>query len=144
MHILRGFYRHGAPSRKVRDWAGRWWSLWGAIDFVPAGNKVLVVAPGLNDPFGDAAELKLTGRDQGRISLADGYSSHGEPVRRVRSGSGRVVELWLAASKLVPEGRLANEMQARYGKPITPSSLARAARPRTPRPPSTPRRGRAR
>src|SRR5204863_9230594 len=30
LHILRRFATRGAPSEKVRDWAGRWWTLWGA------------------------------------------------------------------------------------------------------------------
>ena len=117
MHILRAFSQHGAPSRKVRDWAGRWWSLWGAVDLVPIGNKVLIAAPGFIDPIVDAGEIEISGRDEGCIALADGYSSYSEPVRRIRAGSGRVVEIWLAASKLLPEGKIAKEMQARYGNP---------------------------
>lgn len=115
MHILRMFSQRGAPSRKVRDWNGRWWSVWGGVDLVPIGNKVLIAAPAFINPFGDAGEFEITGRDQGRIALADGYSSHGEPVRRIRAASGRVTEIWLAASKLLPEGKIAKEMQARYG-----------------------------
>jgi hypothetical protein len=114
MHILRAFFRHGAPSRKVRDWAGRWWGLWGAVDLVPIGSKVLTVGPGFINPIADAGEIEITGRDQGRFAAADGYSSHGEPVRRVRNGSGEVVEVWLAASKLLPEAGMAKEMEARY------------------------------
>ena len=39
MHILRVFAKHGAPKRRVRDWTGRWWSAWGAVDLVPAGTS---------------------------------------------------------------------------------------------------------
>jgi CubicO group peptidase (beta-lactamase class C family) len=117
MHILREFSEHGAPSSKVRDWGGRWWTLWGAVDLVPAGNKVLMVAPGLNNPLGEAGQFKVTGMDRGRITLAEGFGSQGEAVRRVRSDSGVVTELWLAASKLLPESELAKEMRARYGNP---------------------------
>jgi len=125
MHILRAFSRHGAPSRKVRDWKGRWWSVWGAIDLVPMGNKVLVVGPGFINPIGDAGELEITARDQGRFAVADGYSSYGEPVRRVRDRAGKVTEVWLAASKMLPEAKVAKEMQARYG---TPAAVAAARR----------------
>ena len=52
IHMLSAFAQHGAPSRKVRDWAGRWWGLWGAIDLVPMGNKVLAFAPGFIIPSG--------------------------------------------------------------------------------------------
>lgn len=113
MHILRAFSQNGAPSRKVQDWAGRWWGLWGAIDLVPMGKKVLAVVPGLINPVGDAAEIEITGRDQGHFAAADGYSSYAEPVRRVRN-AGKVVEVWLAASKLLPEDQVAKEIKARY------------------------------
>ena len=125
MHILRAFSRHGAPSRKVRDWTGRWWSVWGAVDLVPMGNKVLVVGPGFINPIGDAGELEITARDQGRFAVADGYSSYGEPVRRVRDRAGKVVEVWLAASKMLPEAKVAKEMHARYG---TSAAVAAARR----------------
>lgn len=42
MQILRVFRTRGAPDRRLRDWAGRWWTIWGATDLVPAGNRVLV------------------------------------------------------------------------------------------------------
>ena len=128
MHILRAFAQHGAPSRKVRDWAGRWWSLWGAVDLVPIGNKVLIVAPGLINPIGDAGELEIASRDRGRIALADGYSSHGEPVRRVRDRAGKVTEVWLAASKMLPEAKIAKEMLARYGDPAAAAATRRKMR----------------
>jgi CubicO group peptidase (beta-lactamase class C family) len=114
LHILRAFCRHGPPSRKVRDWAGRWWSLWGAVDLIPMGNKVLSVGPGFINPVGDAAEIEITSRDQGHFAAADGYSSYGEPVRRVRNDAGEVVEIWLAATKLLPEDKMAAEVEARY------------------------------
>jgi len=119
VNILQGFARNGAPSRKVKDWGGRWWSLWGATDLVPMGDKVIIVGPGLWSPLLDAGEIKVTGRNTGRIALANGYGSHGEPVRRVRAKSGRITELWLAATKLLPAAKIAREMEARYGKPAS-------------------------
>jgi CubicO group peptidase (beta-lactamase class C family) len=116
MHILRAFSERGAPSRKVRSWTGRWWSLWGAVDLVPMGDKVRVAAPALVNPFGDAAELKITGRDRGSITCANGYSSYGEPVRLVRDPAGRPIELWLAASKMLPEAAVAKEVRERFGR----------------------------
>jgi CubicO group peptidase (beta-lactamase class C family) len=115
IHILRAFAQNGAPSRRVRDWSGRWWSLWGTVDLVAMGDKVVVAVPGFINPLQDANELEITGRDEGRIALAEGYGSHGEPVRRTRARSGRVEELWLGGSRMVPEKALAEEMQARYG-----------------------------
>ena len=114
-HILQSFARHGAPTRQVKDWTGRWWSLWGTVDLVPMGDKVLVAVPGAWAPFANASELAISSRSKGRIALAGGYGSHGEPVRCVRRKSGRIGELWLAGTKLVPEEELATEMLERYG-----------------------------
>ncbi|MBM3571745.1 MAG: beta-lactamase family protein [Alphaproteobacteria bacterium] len=114
MHIFTRFARDGAPQARVRDWAGRWWSLWGALDLVPVGHRVLVAMPALFNPFMDASELEVTERDRGRIALAAGYAVHGEQVRRVRAKSGRVTALWLAGNKLVGEADLRREMEQRY------------------------------
>jgi CubicO group peptidase (beta-lactamase class C family) len=129
-HILQSFARHGAPSRQVKDWTGRWWSLWGVVDLVPMGDKVLVAVPGAWEPFANASELAVTGRSEGHITLAGGYGSHGEPVRCVRNKSGKIAELWLSATKLVPESELAAEMTARYGRKAPPAKPRRRQRSR--------------
>jgi hypothetical protein len=116
MHILRAFAKHGAPNRRVRDWTGRWWSAWGAVDLVPAGNIVLIAVPNAFNPFMDASEIEVTGRDTGRIALAAGYSSHGEAVRRIRNKAGKVTAVQLAGGKMRPEKAVAAEMQRRYGR----------------------------
>jgi len=126
MHILRAFSQHGPPTRKVSGWAGRWWTLWGAVDLVPMGSKVLAIGPGFINPITDAAQIAVTGRDQGHFAVADGYSSYAEPARLVRDASGKVAEVWLAASRLLPEKKMAKEVEARY-----PGAAAGAAtRPR--------------
>ena len=118
----RRFARNGAPSRRVKDWSGRWWSLWGAIDLVPMGDKVLTIMPGFPSPFTDADEIAVSGRNTGRIALANGYGSHGEPVRCLRAKSGQITALWLGASKLLPAARAAREIEARYGKRVRRSA----------------------
>jgi len=126
LHILRGFATRGAPSRSVSDWNGRWWSTWGAIDLIPIGKIVVVANPHAGNPFLDASEVTVARKDKGRISLAGGYGSHGEPVRRTRDETGAVTELWLAGSKLLPEAQVAAEMQARHE--ALPARKRRAAR----------------
>ena len=119
-HILRHFASHGAPSRRLADWNGRWWSLWGAVDLLPVGDRIVAVNPGtpdgFPDAFKDATEIEVTGRDRGRIALASGAASHGETVRRVRNARGRVAEVWLGGNQYLPEAKVAAEMRARYGK----------------------------
>ncbi|MEO9189258.1 MAG: serine hydrolase domain-containing protein [Acetobacteraceae bacterium] len=115
MHILRAFATRGAPARKTGDWTGRWWSTWGAVDLVPMGDVVIAANPHIGNPFLDASELKITGKDKGRIALAGGYLSHGERIRRKRDKTGAVTELWLAGTKFQPEAQVAAEMETRYG-----------------------------
>ena len=114
MHILRAFKARGAPDRRVRDWTGRWWGIWGAIDLVPMGNQVIVANPHALNPFMDATEIEVNGRDTGRISLAAGYASHGQAVRRTRNKADSVTDIWLAGGNLKPEKSLAAEMERRY------------------------------
>lgn len=114
MNILRVFADRGAPSRRVRDWTGRWWSLWAAMDLVPLGDRVVVANPNFVNPFMAATEIEVTGRDVGRVSLASGYASHGEAVRRTRNKAGTVTDVWLAGAELKPEKNLAAEMERRY------------------------------
>jgi CubicO group peptidase (beta-lactamase class C family) len=114
--ILQAFARNGAPTRKVRDWGGRWWSLWIAVDLVPMGDKVLVANPGLINPLVDAAELKITSRTAGQIALAGGFGSHGEPVSCARTKSGKITVLKIAGTKFLAADKMAHEMEARYGK----------------------------
>jgi CubicO group peptidase (beta-lactamase class C family) len=115
VHILATFARHGAPTRRTRDWTGRWWSLWGAFDLVAMGDKVLIANPALLNPFTDASEFAITARDRGQITLANGYANHGEPVRRTRDARGRVTAFWLSGGKLLRAAPLAAELQRRYG-----------------------------
>jgi CubicO group peptidase (beta-lactamase class C family) len=114
-NILQAFARNGAPSRKVKDWNGRFWTLWGASDLVPMGNKVVWVAPGMITPMTDAGELTVIGRNLAKITLANGYGSYGEMVRCVRNKSGKITEL-SAGTRILPAARVAREMEKRYGK----------------------------
>jgi len=110
LHVLATFARRGAPSEAVRDWGGRWWSIWGAADLVPMGEKVLVASPALPTPFVDASEIAVSSRDHGTIVLANGFGNHGEGVERTRDSDGQVRELRLASGTLVPEDRGAAEL----------------------------------
>lgn len=114
IHILRTFADRGAPTRRVRQWTGRWWGMGGALDLVPAGNRVMVANPHAFNPFMDATEIEVTRRDSGRIAMAVGFASHGQEVRRTRNKSGTVTDIWLAGSNVKPEKTLAAELERRY------------------------------
>lgn len=112
--ILRGFESRGAPTGPARDWAGRWWHLWGAMDLVPMGERVLVGLPGQADPFAGVPEIVLDGKDSGRIERAAGLMSPGEGVRRQRDRKGRVREVWLGGTRLQSEARVKAELRRLY------------------------------
>jgi CubicO group peptidase (beta-lactamase class C family) len=115
IHILASFAKRGAPTSEVRDWTGRWWTRWVAVDLVPMGGKVMVGSPTLPNPFTDASEISVSGADCGRIGLASGTAHHGEQVRRVRGSNGKVREVWLGGMRFLPEAAVAAELERRYG-----------------------------
>ena len=137
VQIVRAYLQHGAPSARTAAWAGRWWSLWGAIDLLPMARKVLVAQPSLANPVMDATQIEPRARQpgHGRITLAGSFASHGETARLELDAQGRATAVWLAATRLQSELQAARELAARYkpapnarpAKPIKPTR-ARAAR----------------
>jgi D-alanyl-D-alanine carboxypeptidase len=77
-------------------------------------NKVLVARPDLFKPFLDASEIEVQGGREGRIALAGGYASHGEPAHLVRDRRKEIVEVRLGGVRFRDERRVAREMAARY------------------------------
>jgi CubicO group peptidase (beta-lactamase class C family) len=114
VHILASFAKHGAPTGDVRDWTGRWWALWGAVDLVPTGAKVMIAVPSLPTPFRDASEISIKGKNRGRITLANGLARHGEEVRRIRGSNGEVAELWIGDARYLSEAAFAIELEEHY------------------------------
>ncbi|MEP6876164.1 MAG: serine hydrolase domain-containing protein [Burkholderiales bacterium] len=118
LHILRSFALRGAPSRKVARWSGRWWSLWGAVDLVAVNGRVLVANPSLLNPLLDASEIEVTGSrngaSHGRIVLAGGYMSHGEPARIEFDARGKPAQFWLGGTCYLPEARVAKQLAQRH------------------------------
>jgi D-alanyl-D-alanine carboxypeptidase len=115
MDILRTFAARGAPKGAARAWSGRWWSLWGASDLVPVGDRVLVTRPLLASPFVGASELTVRG-DTARITQADGFATYGETARIVRDRRGKPTALWLGGAVLVPKEQLLRELRHRRGR----------------------------
>jgi hypothetical protein len=74
----------------------------------------MVAIPAYFNPFMDASELEVRSRNDGRIVLAGGYASHGEPVRLVRNGRGDILEVWLGGMRFLREAQVAKEMASRY------------------------------
>ncbi|MGC1885289.1 MAG: hypothetical protein WA709_04200, partial [Stellaceae bacterium] len=114
IHILATFAKNGGPKNELRDWTGRWWSLWGAVDLVPMVETVMVAAPSLPNPFTEASEISVSDKDFGCFTAATGLARYGESVRRIRRADGTVGEIWFGGTRLVPEAEAAAELKARY------------------------------
>jgi CubicO group peptidase (beta-lactamase class C family) len=126
IHILREFAKRGPPTRRVRD----------PGDYIPMGNRVILADPQLWNPFLNATEIEVTGRDKGRVSLDNGYGHMGESVSLVRGKGGKVVEIDFAGYKVLPEEKIAAEMRARCKiigtgtrGPVPPKKRGRLTRP---------------
>jgi CubicO group peptidase (beta-lactamase class C family) len=111
IHVLQTFQSRGAPLPALRDWAGRWWGLWGAIDLVPVGDAVIVANAQSATPFLDASELRLTGPDTARIGPSSGFLYYAETARRIVGADGRATELWLGGDRFLSETDRAAEIK---------------------------------
>ncbi|MGH6988094.1 MAG: serine hydrolase domain-containing protein [Caulobacteraceae bacterium] len=113
--ILARFRAEGAPEADLASWSGRWWSVWGAADLVPIGEKVILASPALAKPLSNAPEIQVVGADLARIAQAGGFHSQGEPARLIRNPIGEIVEVRIAASRFLKEEALAAELLGRFG-----------------------------
>lgn len=106
VHILRTFHDEGAPGKDVADWTGRWWSLWGAMDFVATGSHIKAFSPAVQLPFAGASHISLAGRDQGRVTRAPAAERFGEAVARVRDQDGTVTAIRIGGQDYLTEAQL--------------------------------------
>jgi CubicO group peptidase (beta-lactamase class C family) len=114
IHVLQAFRDRGGPASSLKDWTGRWWGLWGAIDLIPMGDAVVVANPQSATPFLDASELRPTGRHQARIEPSSGFLYYAETARRPIGADGRATELWLGGDKFLLEADRAAEIKQYY------------------------------
>lgn len=96
--IFNIFEKHGKPDARLSDWSARAWSLWGAIDLVPVGNKVLTTDPAGLRPFADHGEITVKEDGSAEISRANGFAGFGEPVRRRFSPDGTLRQILLGGN----------------------------------------------
>jgi CubicO group peptidase (beta-lactamase class C family) len=111
---LRACALNGAAAPATSTWRGRFWSIWGAVDLLPVGDRVLVMQPAQSSPLLDAVELIEVGETTARIGKAHGFSSHGEDARLELDGDGRPRALWLGGSRLLPEADMTAEVRQRF------------------------------
>lgn len=106
VHILRTFHDEGVPDAGAADWTGRWWNLWGPLDFVATGSHVRAFSPAAQPPFAGASHISLSGSDQGRITRAPAAERPGEAVVRARDQNGAVRAIRIGGQNYVTEAEL--------------------------------------
>ena len=114
VRILQTFAANGPPDTALADWSGRYWSLWGATDFVPVAGKILLGQPSQPNPFAEATELTPDSPDSAKITKANGYGSFGQSAHLIRSTTGQVTEIHFAGSRLKHQAAAAAEARGRY------------------------------
>lgn len=115
IRILQRFHQAGAPPAAHADWTGRWWGLWGAIEIVALGDKIITFNPAFDLPFAEASEITLSNADNGVVTSAPGFDRFGEPVHRARDANGEVVRIQIGGAGFVSEEMAKAQMQKRYG-----------------------------
>jgi hypothetical protein len=85
----------GAPvgADDAAPFCGRFASLWGVMDIVHLGDRLIMTSPQGPDPTADAAELSVIDGDTLRIDEVNGYASVGETIRYERNDAGAVVRI---------------------------------------------------
>ncbi len=78
----------------LERFTGRFASLWGVMDVVRLGDRLVVVDPAADAP-GPSAELRVEGDDRLRVTAAPGYAAPGEALR-YRFEDGAVVSVLAA------------------------------------------------
>ena len=117
--ILRTFADRGEPSEAVADWSGRWWSLYGAIDLVPAGQRVLACDPSIVPPLTEVTEISLDSVDQGQVVSAPATERLGERVSRKRDSAGMVSQIQIGGARLLSEAAIESVLRARFNSAAT-------------------------
>jgi CubicO group peptidase (beta-lactamase class C family) len=112
--ILQRFHNQPLPPQRNLDWSGRWWHVFGTIDLVAIGERVVLASPDLVDPLLKAPECEVVGPDEARIVEAGAFHRYGETVKLIRGESGCVAAVQIAEGKWLSERDLRRELIERY------------------------------
>jgi CubicO group peptidase (beta-lactamase class C family) len=93
-----------APATEIdlSSFTGRFAALWGVLDVVLLGGKLVATTPALPSPLVQPAELAVVDATTLRIMGGSPYGSVGELVRYERDADGKVVSLFMAGTNMWP------------------------------------------
>ncbi|SDE73656.1 CubicO group peptidase, beta-lactamase class C family [Blastococcus fimeti] len=85
-----------ADAPPLTAFTGRFAGLWGVLDVVELGGRLVLVRPTLADPLHGMEELQVVDAGTLRVAAEPGFGAAGELVLLERDDAGRVVALRLA------------------------------------------------
>lgn len=85
-----------ADAPPLDEFSGRFAGLWGVLDVVELGGRLVLVRPTQPDPLHGMEELQVVDAGTLRVAAQPGFGAAGELMPLVRDDAGRVVALRLA------------------------------------------------
>ena len=83
----------GVAGTSTTRFEGRFANVWGVVDIVRLGDRLLAIAPGAADPLDSVDELAVVDDATLRITKGDGFGSVDELVRYEFDAAGRVTSI---------------------------------------------------
>jgi CubicO group peptidase (beta-lactamase class C family) len=83
----------GIAGTSTARFEGRFANIWGVLDIVRLGDRLLAIAPGAVDPLDTVDELAVVDDATLRITAGDGFGSVGELVRYETDAAGNVTSI---------------------------------------------------
>jgi CubicO group peptidase (beta-lactamase class C family) len=113
----------GAVVERAARFTGRFVGVWGVVDVVALGGRLVALDPTLDDPFVTLQRLEVVDDDTLRIAGGPGYGSPGERFEYHRDGDGTVTAVrGGSGSTLLPDAAfaaaIARRQRIRLGEPL--------------------------
>ena len=113
-HILHHFSNAEATDPALRDWQGRWWNQWMAVDLVPLGKKVIFTSSDSQTPFAEPEEIEVLTPTHGRVARSEGHSLFGEAADRLVAADGTTRAIRVGGDEYLNEAEFFDQMRSIY------------------------------
>ena len=94
---------HLNSKQNLSKFEGRFMNLWGIVDMVSMGNKIVAVYPDVFRPFDEPEELRYIDDKTLKVIKTDGFQAEGELVHYNYAEKGKVKSVIFTGSTMLPE-----------------------------------------